>query len=229
MVGVPFPAEHPNFANDMKLQKRIGQLESLIEIRHDMDDAEEASKALHTSLSAKNQDTIMSTFGCPFWTISEAILSYIVVLYSKAFNEATGRTSLSGDVDEIFGDAKDKHKDMTELRNGFYAHHRIEANRHQLFFFPNIPSPGTIKLHPSGQTTRYLMSTSIDVEIVIFCVSKVKEYLSKRIDDLSKSIENDLTFDQKEHLLQTPNAVLFEKHWRENPDRRKDPLTSRKT
>jgi hypothetical protein len=51
MVGAPVPIDAPEFKNDDKLLRRVRQLESLIELRHDMDDAEEALKALKNSLN----------------------------------------------------------------------------------------------------------------------------------------------------------------------------------
>lgn len=229
LVGVPIPVDHPEFRNDVKLLKRIRQLESLIELKHDMEDAEEALRALHNSLKKENQQSITSLFGCTPWKISESILSYIVVLYAKAFTEGTCRTRLNGQVDEIFKKDTDKHNYTIELRNGFYAHHGIEANRHQLFCLPNVPSPGKVRLNPSGQTTRILMPMSIDLGIIDFCISRVEEYLRVRINGLCRSIENDLSTEQLEMLTKTPKKELLKKHWRENTGNRINPFSTRKT
>lgn len=228
-VGVPIPVDHPEFKNDMKLLKRIKQLESLIELKHDMEDAEEALKALRNSLKNENQQSITSLFGCTPWKISESILSYIVVLYAKAFTEGIGRTKLNGQVDEIFKKDTDKHNYTIDLRNGFYAHHGIEANRHQLFCLPNVPSRGKIRLNPSGQTTRILMPLSIDLGKIDFCISRVGEYLRVRIDGLCSCIENELSANQLEILTKTPKKELLNKHWRENTGNRINPFSTRKT
>jgi hypothetical protein len=227
MVGAPIPKDHPAFVKDLKIRKRIGQIEALIEIKRDMEDAKEASKALNNCLEAKNQKTIISTLGCMSFTILEALLSHIIVLYSKAFTESTGRTSLSRKVNEIFGNSIDKHEYMIFLRNRFYAHHEIEANRHQLFFLPNVPTQGKIKLLPDGQTARILMSSSINIGVIDECISMVKEYLCKWIEGLCMNLENDLTPVQMQVLLQTPVSVLFEKYWRESTKLKKHPLSSR--
>jgi len=228
-IGVPIPVDHPGFKSDVRLLKRIWQLESLIELKHDMEDGEEALKALHNSLKKENQQSITSLFGCTPWKISESILSYIVVLYGKAFTEGTGRTRLDGHVEEIFKKDTDKHKYTIGLRNEFYAHHGIEANRHQLFCLPNVPSPGKIRLNPSGQTKRILMPMSIDLGIIDFCISRVGEYLRVRIDGLCRRIENDLSAEQLEILTKTPKKELLNKHWRENTENRINPFSIRKT
>ena len=229
LVGVPIPIGLPEFKNDPKLLKKIRQLESLIEIKHDMEDAEEASKALRNSLKNENQKTITTLFNCFPWTISECILSYIVILYAKAFTEGTGRTRLDGQITEIFKTGMDKHKYIIGLRNEFYAHHAIEANRHQLFYFPNAQGSRKVRLNPNGQTTRTLLSMSIDLRMIEFCISKVNRYLQSRIEGLCKSIENELTNEQVEILVKTPKEELMKKHWRENSGHRVNPFSKRGT
>jgi len=229
LVGVPVPIGLPEFKNDAKLLRRIRQLESLIELKHDMEDAEEALRALRNSLKNKNQQSITSLFDCTPWKISECILSYIVVLYAKAFTKGTGRTRLDGHVNEIFEKDIDKHICTIELRNGFYAHQGIEANKHQLFCLPNVPSPGKVRLNPNGQTTRMLMPMSIDLGMIDFCISKVKEYLRVSIDGLCTCIENELTTEQLEILIKTPKEELMNKHWQENSENIINPFSKRKT
>lgn len=229
MVGAPVPIDAPEFKKDAKLVKRVRQLESLIEIKHDMDDAEEALKALKVSLNEDNKETLLSLFGCIPWIISECILSHIVILYAKAFTESTGRTQLAKQVNDIFGEDIDKHNFTIELRNEFYAHQGIEANRHQLFYFQNSPTPGKVRLNPNGQTTRILMPMSIDHSIIEYCVAKVKEHLRERIEGLCNSMENEFTAEQLEVLNKTPKEELMNKHWRENSGNRVNPFSKRKT
>lgn len=229
MVGAPVPLDAPEFINDTKFLKKVRQLESLIELRHDMVDAEEALKALRNSLNYENNESIVSLFGCLPWKISECILSYIVVIYAKAFTESTGRTRLDGEVNNIFGKDIEKHDFTIELRNEFYAHQGIEANRHQLFYFPNTPSPGNVRLNPDGQTIRILMPTWIDLGIIEYCIAKVKEHLRVRIEGLCNSTEKELTAEQLEVLNSTPKDEIMRKHWRENSENRISPLSKRKT
>lgn len=228
-VGVPIPVDHPEFKSDKPLLKKIKQLESLIEIEHDIRDTKEALKALRNSLKNENQERIISLLNCTPWKISESILSYIVVLYAKAFTEGTGRTRLDGQIEKIFEKDIDKHNYTMDLRNSFFAHHGIEANRHQLFCLPNVPSRGKVKLNPSGQTTRILMPTWINLEKIEFCILKVEEYLSVRINGLCKSIENGMNVNQLEIITKTPKTELLNKHWRENAENRIDPFSTRKT
>ncbi|ACM21466.1 hypothetical protein Geob_3123 [Geotalea daltonii FRC-32] len=194
-----------------------------------MDDAEDALKALRNSMNEDNKETLVSLFGCVPWKISECILSYIVILYAKAFTESTGRTRLDGQINDIFGEDIDKHNSTIELRNEFYAHQGIEANRHQLFYLPNAPIPGKVRLNPDGQTTRILMPTWIDIEIIEYCVAKVKEHLRVRIEGLCNTIEKELTAEQLEVLNSTPKDELMRRHWRENSENRISPFSKRKT
>lgn len=227
-VGVPIPIDMPEFSSDIKLLKKIRQLESFIEIKHDMEDVEDSLKALWNSLKDENQKTISSLFGCMPWTISECCLCYSVIIYSKAFTEGTGRLRLNDKVSEIFGADMDKHKAIIDLRNGFYAHQGIEANRHQLFYFPKALEPGKIKLNPNGQTTRIPMSKNVGIEIIELCISKVRQYLQLQIDGLCENIEKELTKEQLSILIGTPKEVLIENHWRESADKRSNPFSDRK-
>ena len=229
MVGVPIPIELPEFKNDTRLLKKIRQIESFIEINHDMGDVEDALKALRHGLKDENQPTISSLFECMPWTISECCLCYAVILYSKAFTEGTGRSRLNNNVSEIFGTDIDKHKAIIELRNGFYAHQSIEANRHQLFYFPNSPEPGKVRINPNGQTTRTPMAKNVKFEIIDLCITKVRQYLQHKIDGLCENIEDQLTKDQLEILIGTSKEELFNNHWRESIGKRLNPFSDRKT
>lgn len=229
MVGAPVPIDAPEFKNDIKLLRKVRQLESLIELVHDMDDAEEALKALKNSMKEDNKENLVSLLGCLPWKISECILSYIIILYAKAFTESIGRTSLLGHVNAIFEKDIDKHNFTIELRNEFYAHQGIEANRHQLFYFPNSPSPGKVRLNPNGQSTRILMPTWIDLGIIEYCVAKVKEHLRVRIEGLCNAMEKELTAEQLELLNSKPKDELMQEHWRENSKNRISPFSKRKT
>jgi hypothetical protein len=228
LVGVPIPVGMPEFKNDARLLRKIRQLESFIEINHDMEDVEDALKALRNSLKNENQQTITSLFGCLPWTISECCLSYAVVLYSKAFTEGTGRSRLNDNVSEIFGPDIDKHNTIIYLRNGFYAHQGIEANRHQLFYFPKGLEPGKVRFNPNGQTTRIPMAKNVKFEIIELCISKVRQYLQLRIDGLCANIENELTKDKLAILVGTPKEELINNHWRESSGKRLNPFSGRK-
>jgi len=230
LVGVPIPIDLPEFRNDATLLKKIKQLESLIEIQYDMYDVEDALRALQNSRSSKNQQKLCEILNCCYpWTISECILSYVIVLYAKQFMSSEGRTSLARQVNAIFGNDKDKHDYTMDLRNKFYAHHEFEANRHQLFCLPNVPTPGMVRLNRPGQTTRTPMSMSVDPKKIDFCISKVQQHLQDRIDGLCTHIENDLTDDQLKILLETPKEELMSNHWQESSVNKRHPLSRRKT
>lgn len=229
IIGVPIPVDLPEFREDDKFLKKIKQLESFIEIKHDMSDAEEALKALSNSLKNENMQTISNLFSCTPWTISECILSYIVILYAKAFTEGTGRTRLDSQVKEIFKTDIDKHESIIELRNSFYAHQGIEANRHKLFYFPKASGSEKVRLNPDGFTTRIVMSKSFDPGKVEFCILRVTEYMKSRIDGLCRSIETELTNEQVKILNETPKEELMKNHWPQNSEEGIDPFVKRKT
>lgn len=228
-VGVPIPIDHPKFCNDEKLQKKVKQIESLIELKHDIDEAKEALNALRHSVKKENGKNISLIFKCTPWKISEALLSFIVILYAKAFTESTGRTRLDGQVDEIFGPDIDKHEYTMYFRNGFYAHQGIEANKHQLFCRPNTPLPGKVKLNADGFTTRIVMSLSIDLDKIEFCICRVEKYLGSRIDGLCKNVEENLSKEQVEILIKTPKEELLARHWRNKTGLDINPFTTRET
>lgn len=81
LIGVPISIDHPKFCNDDRLRKKLKQLESFIEIKHDFREAKEALIALHQSVKIENEQNISTIFKCIPWKFSEALLSYIVVLY----------------------------------------------------------------------------------------------------------------------------------------------------
>ncbi|RLB39477.1 MAG: hypothetical protein DRH12_11455 [Deltaproteobacteria bacterium] len=229
-VGIPIPIDQPEFKNDARLLRKIKQLESLIEIQYDMYDAEDALRALRHIQTVESQQRIQKLLNCCYpWTISECMLSYVVVLYAKQFRSSEGRTSLAQQVDKIFNKDKDKHRYTMDLRDKFYAHHEFEANRHQLFCLPNCPVPGKVKINRPGQTTRTPMSMMVDLNKIEFCISKVQEYLQDRIEGLCTDIESNLTPNQLKVIVDTPKKELMSQHWIESCGKKKHPLSKRKT
>lgn len=227
-VGVPIPIHRPEFKNDTALQKSIRQLESLIEIQYDMFDAQDALIVLGNCLNNEKLQKVAELLNCLYpWTVPESILSYIVVLYAKEFRESKGRTSLASKAHAIFKNDIDKHKYTMDLRDKFYAHHQFEANRHQLFCLPNVPTPGKVRINRPGQTTRTPMSMTVDPKIIAFCISKVQEYLQAEIDGLCGRIENNLKDEQLKILVETPKEELMNKHWQESCGEKKHPLSDR--
>lgn len=226
-VGVPIPLDHPAFLSDSKLAKMVKRVESLIELKHDMKDASNAMSILARIFERETQSQLMALLNCIPWTISESLLSYVIVLYSKAFTNNSKRTTLNNKVEEIFRENANKHEYVIDLRHKFYAHHSIEANRHQLFYLPNCPSLGEVKLVPNGQTARLLMSGSIDLEIIEFCIDEIKKYLSQEIENLCRNIIKSLSTTQLEVMNSTVKEELFEKHWRLNSKNRVSPFDER--
>ena len=226
-VGLPFPIDLPAFQNDASLLKKIKQLESLIELKFDMDDAKDALNAWNNSMLMEDDVTLCNKFKCSPYRISECILSYIVMLYAKAFRSSRSRTTLESKVWMIFDKDIEKHNAIMKLRDDFFAHHRIEANKHQLFYFRNDTGDENIKLNPFGQTSRMIISLNINYGLFEFCIEKVSNYLIKAVADLCSAIVKNLTDEQFKTLNNTPRNELFENHWRESFPKRIDPFSKR--
>lgn len=227
LVGVPVPIFHAAFEEDKDLLKKIKKIENLIELKKDMEDAEEALKTLETCLN-EDHTALIAKYGLGGMFLPDYILSYVIVLYAKAFTSSTGRTHLKSELKKIF-ENEDNHKFVMMLRNNFYAHHALEANRHQIFCLPNKPQKGEVKLNPEGQKTKIVMAKSIEIDKIKTCVGKVKKYLSQMILELCNSVENSLTDKQKEVINLTPKNELLTNYWTESNDRRPDPFKIRTT
>lgn len=227
LVGVPVPISHPAFENDKGLLRKIKRIENLIELKIDMEAAEEALKTLDVCLN-EDYANLIAKYGLGGMFLPDYILSHVIVLYAKAFTESTCRTHLNGEVKNIF-DEGDNHQFVMKLRNNFYAHHALEANRHQIFCLPNKPRDGEVRLNPEGQKSKIVMAKSIDVNKVKACVAKVKIYLSHKILKLCNSVESSLTDEQKDVINLTPKNELLAKYWIESSDNRPDPFKIRTT
>ena len=228
-VGVPFPVNHPLFCGEKALLKKIKKVEGLIELSHDFDNIEEALTILHKSLENKKRDTLINEFGLGGLLFPDIVLSYIIVLYAKSFTKGTGRTQLSGEIEAIFGNDASQHNSVMDLRHNFYAHHGIEANRHQIFCLRNKPEEGEIKLSPGSQRSQIVMSGSIDLKVIEYCVTTVKTYLSGYITDLCCNVETSLSDEQKEVINNAPRDELFKDNWKDSLENRVSPFKLRNT
>jgi hypothetical protein len=112
------------------------------------------------------------------------------------------------------------------LRNKLFAHHELEANRHQLFVFPDRDSK-PLELNPEGQTERWLASESIDWSYLRLCIERTTGYLNDRITGLCRSIETSLTDEQQLVINKTPRDEMFTLYWRANQKPKKHPLSKR--
>lgn len=229
LVGVPFPVNHQLFCLDKKLLNKIKKVEGLIELSHDFSNLDDAITVLYSSQTQDKAGLLLNEFGLGGRLLQEMALSYIVVLYAKAFTESTGRTQLTDKTQAIFGNNISSHEFVLDLRNNFYAHHGIEANRHQIFCHKNKPSKGEVKLDPKSQRTEIVMSGSVDLSEIHMCVTTVKKYLIDQIDNLCINIENTLTTEQKDVINNVPKEDLFKDNWKEAEDRRVSPFKNRGT
>lgn len=229
LVGVPFPIKHPLFSGEEALLNKIKKVENLIELRNDFDDLEEALTLLYQSLEHEKKNLLLKEYGLGGMLIPDIVLSYIVVLYAKSFAGGVGRTQLKGETETIFEGDVSRHQFVMGLRHKFYAHHELEANRHQIFCLRNKPEEGEVKLSPSSQKKRILMSRSIDLEIIEYCINTVRTYLTERITELCHNIEISLSKEQKEVINNYPKDKLFEENWIESVGNRVSPFKKRNT
>lgn len=227
LVGVPIPKNASVFSTDTAALKKIKRAEDLIEIKADITEVKEALLSLKNSLD-KDQNEILSLLGSKPYQLSEIILQFIIITYSKAFSRSPGRMNLSNKVDEIFGDKKEHHELIINLRNNFYAHQEIQANSHQLFCLPNKPDETSISLNPNSQIIRVHVARSIDLHKVELAIHSLLEYLDENIQKVCKSIESSLSKKQIEYINNTPKPKMLEEHWDENSPNRKNTFQSRK-
>jgi len=223
LIGSPFPFNHPDFLSDVLLQKKVRQLENFIELHHDL---RQVSEQIEQITKINNLSKDIFDMGLDKYSLVEGLGCAAVMQYAKCFVKSDGRTSLNEK--DIFTQQNHMtcHEFFMGLRMQLFAHHQLEANRHQIFVFP-ATQVNPIKLNPFGQTHRLLISSSIDWEPLCECISMVSEYLSLRIADICKNIEENLSLQQQNIINNTPRDVLLREYWRENSDNRKDSLSIR--
>lgn len=224
LIGIPIPVTHPKFLSDKNLLIKIKNLEDLIEIYYDNDHAKRALVPLKSSFD-KDSNEIHNLLGCFPFELSEMILSYIIIIYSKAFTTGSRRRNLRGETVKIFGENKKNHDLIINLRNKFYAHQEILANKYQIFCLPNRPDNNTVTINPATQSMRLIMAKSIELDILETCINDMEKYLDKSIEGLCKSIEKKLTKDQIKIINCTSKQELVNNYW--NANDRKSPFLSR--
>jgi hypothetical protein len=220
LIGAPFPKRAPIFASDKGLQRKLAQLESFIEMHHDI---REVANYLSTAgkitegLIHCEQGDIISFY------VRDALAVAAIVLYAKLFKSTQGRTVLNKN--EVFGDPT-IHNSFMDVRDKFLAHQEWNANRHQVFFFQESKS-SPIRMNPYGQTTRIPVWPNLDWESFDICKCEVENFLKRKIGGLCKAIEELLTPEQLEFLNTTSSEELIRNHWIEQLHLTKDPFSSR--
>ena len=220
LVGAPFPKDHPLFASDDRLQKKMAQLESFIEMHHDVD---EITAYLKTASKIKEPIIHLDGVDVLSLQILDGLAVAAIVLYAKLFNASQGRTTLNKM--DIFDDLSD-HDHFIDVRDKFLAHQEWIANRHQVFFFPSSGS-SQLKLNPYGQTVRVPIWPNLDWTKFDICLNQVGSFIKDKIEPLCRSIVDSLTSDQLSFLNSASKEELLSKHWVEQPHLRKDPFSSR--
>lgn len=222
LIGVPFPKDAALFASDRKLQTQLSQLESFIEMHHDIHEIHSyiliAGKIQEDVLQCQ-QGTINS------YNISDSLYVAAIILYAKLFTSSQGRTKLNKvdifkEVDITFHDC------FMDVRDKFLAHQEWKANKHQVFFFQESKT-SRLRMNPFGQTTRIPIWPNFDWERFNNCTYQVGEYIKKRIDGLCESIQDSFSLEQVEFLNTTSPDELFQSHWGEQPNLRENPFSSR--
>lgn len=223
LVGMPFPSNDPEFVSDSGLQKKIRQLENYFEL---LDDLRNVSARIDEITVAKNRFVELFQMGFAMDSVSDALACAAVVEYAKCFNASNGRTTLNAPKIFVAGDDLAQHESYIRLRDKFFAHHEVEANRSQLFVF-QASENRPIRINRSAPAPRLVISRSVDWEPLRKCVSTASGHTEKIISSLCDSIENRLTQDQQNVINVSCKDKRINEDWRASGKNRRDPLSIR--
>lgn len=218
LIGVPFPSNHPAFLSDAKMQKRIRQLENYIELHSDLDDVfkylEQIINLVSIFRSGDKKNADIFNLGLDPAILIDGLSCAAVIQYAKCFVDSQGRMKLNAI--DIFRQQnhKDSHKFFMNLRNQFFAHHQLEANRQQVFVFQATEFK-PITINPFTQYRRDIITMSVDWKQLQECVVIVTEYLNSKTSDLKKTIENNLT-PKQQNIINNSSKEELREYVREN-------------
>ena len=224
LIGIPFPKDHSAFKNSNKIKHLAFQIESLVEISHDLDDV----LGLVTATLRLEEDIELSVkiTGGIFGLLNSTLGQSALLLYVRCFNGSTGRTQLNPSNVFLSQDQIDLHKSFDEIRDKFIAHQESNANRHHLFVLPSKDGHRPT-LNPSGQTSRLIFSSVIDWGIFIGLVQITQQYVNRRIQEMCSAVSNLLTPEQ----IIAINSIDVEKarqsHLNDTREAALNPLKSR--
>lgn len=214
-VGVPFPKDAPLFLSDPKIQKKIQQIESLIEIRWDTQDI---SLYLHQASFLKTPHDVNSLSIISGAVAKEALVVAAVVGYGKLFKSATCRTVLNP-YDIFDNDTHPLHMSIIDFRDKLLAHQEWNANCHHLYYFKGV-SQERPTLNPNGHTVRFPIAGNLNIDLFLQCVSRVEQFVQSRIESLCLNLQASFSQEQIDFLNSDLSDIT-------NPFFKKQPYASR--
>lgn len=223
LCGVPFPIQHPLFAQDERVAKLVRRICDLIEIEADLDESMRAIEAIEQSQKMlavdreKYVETNLALFGgFPLDEfVCDSLLAHAVMNYGNAFKKVNGRTSLSGNVQKIYkSNEVSQHQYLVDLRDQYFAHRAYQANKHRLFVL-NTPQ-GPI-INQSGQRVRLIVSRSVKIASVSKAISTTRQYVIGKREKYCNDLESHMNSVQKEVIARGRLGDQYFEYESQNP------------
>jgi hypothetical protein len=224
IIGIPFPKNHPAFENDTPIKKLVFQIESFVEISHDLDDV----LGLITAMIKLEENIELSIrlAGGMIGILESSLGQGAIFLYARCFNSATGRAQLNAKNIFIDQDQFDLHKTIDDIRDKFIAHQSSNANKHYLFVLQGKDGHNPI-LNPNGQTSRLNFNGAIDWLKFIVLVKFTQQHVTLRIQEMCSKVTNLLTQEQIDAINTMNVDQARQSHWNDTRDAALNPLQDR--
>lgn len=202
MLGKPFPRDNEIFKNDLRLSKLIKQCENYVELSLDLRDCMEVFNVLDKLAKMKEQGGIyMPEVYLPIRKTLESYTCYIIMLYAKLYTQSDGRTDLNSKFKEIAGgdcSIKKTHHRIMMLRNKYFAHHQLKANRHNIFYKVDGDD---ILLDPFCFNSRVEMHSAVPWSEFYKCIRKTRNFVEGEAEKICERIKESLTESQRDYLF----------------------------
>lgn len=201
LIGVPFPYNHPLFANDKRLSHIAKQLEDFIEISHDLGDIKRLLQSAELLTRRSPVDTPFDPMSVN--TVCDALIAQAVMLYGKIFAETKGRTRL--EAKDVFGsieeEVRQSHDWVIQFRNKQFAHEEYRLNKHQLFVFPKSACSGKTVANSNAQIKRIVLHSSFEWGRLSAVAQHLHDYTDKKIQKLEETFSKAITTEQQQYLV----------------------------
>ncbi|MBK8454536.1 MAG: hypothetical protein WAQ53_02395 [Thiofilum sp.] len=143
----------------------------------------------------------------------EYSLSGAIVTYAKSFNSSIGRVKLTDSVKTIFKDNIELigfHNNLIDLRNKHYAHTELRANKFFLKYWAHKNS-NKINIEENLSHSQARFCETFDYNSFISCINIIMAYLKNQISSMTQTLDNHLSYEQKELLVKISSDEAFEK------------------
>lgn len=202
LVGIPFPIQHPLFAQDDRVVKLVKEICDLVEMEADIDEticAINEIESLRNLLA--NSPTLHWSGGLPTQErVGESLFTYAVMNYGNVYKTSIGRRSLKGEARDIHSeDNQVRHESVIRLRDKYVAHREYQANKHTLFV---SDTPEGQEINLGGQRHRNIASRSVELVALVKEAAEVtKRYIATMISTRCKDLLLGLSSVQK-HVIE---------------------------